>query len=84
MEAVQAVENEHVKRSGGFALLTITADVEVAVVVSAIDQSMDQCRVPVVREDYGLVLGEDRVELIIRDSSGVFSIPLGMGARQSR
>ena len=63
VESIEIVAHDHVERRGDGPLLLVAADVQVVVVRAAVRQTMDEPRVPVVREDDRPVDREQRVEL---------------------
>ncbi len=63
MEPVHIVEHQHVKRSGGRALLHIAADVQVVVSVAPVGEPVNERRVAVIGEDHRFVGSEQRVIL---------------------
>ena len=67
-EAIEAVEHDHVERSGRRTLLAVSVYVEIVVVGTTIRQAVDQGGIAVEREDHRPILGEYRVELHIGES----------------
>ncbi len=68
VEPVEVVEHDHVERRRRRAFLLVAADVEVRVVRAAVRQPVDQPRIAVVGEHDRLRVGEERVELGVRES----------------
>ena len=60
IKPVNVVEHPHIEGRGDGALLLVAADVEIPV-VPAVGQLVDQGGIPVIGEDNGLILGEQRV-----------------------
>ena len=65
MKAVQVVQHRHVKGRRDSAFLLVAADMDVAVVGSAVGQLVNQRRIGMEGEDNWLVSGEQHVEFDI-------------------
>ena len=68
VEAVQVVHHDHVERRRRRAFFLVAAHVQVLVIRAPVGQAMDQPRVAVESEDDRLVLGEQSIEVVIRQS----------------
>ena len=68
MEAVEVVQHDHVERRRRRALFLVAAHVQVLVVRAPVGQAVDQPRVAVEGEDDRLVLGEQGVEIAVRQA----------------
>ena len=65
MEPVEVVHDRHVERRADRPFFLVAAHVQVLVVGAAVGQPVDQPGVAVVGEDDRLVLGEERVEVVV-------------------
>ena len=65
VEPVEVVHDGHVERRADRPFFLVAAHVHVLVVGAAVGQPVDQPRVAVVGEDDRLVLGEERVEVVV-------------------
>ena len=72
MVAVEVVEHHHVERRRGGASLLIPPDMQLGVIAAPIGQPMNEPRIAVEGEDNRPVLGEQRVELAVRQPVWVF------------
>ncbi len=70
MEAVNIVKNTHIEGCGDSSLLLISANVEIRI-AAAIGQLMNELRIAVIREQYGLILGKVHVIISIGQTVGM-------------
>jgi len=75
VEAVELIEHAHVKRRRDRALLDVAAD-EHVLVVAGVRQLVDELRVAVEGEDDGLILREDEVVVLVRETVRVVGMRL--------
>src|SRR5215471_12201197 len=80
VEAIELVQDHHVERRGGRALLLVTTDVHIGVIRAPIGQPMDQPRVAVIGEDDRSVAREQRVEIAVRET--MWMVLAGLQAHQ--
>lgn len=64
-ESIRAVSNREFERGVNVSLFVVTSNVEVGGAVSLVGQTVDEEGVRVEVENYGLVGGKDRVELVV-------------------
>ena len=76
MEAVDPVEHAHIKRGGRGAFFLIAVDVEVAVVGASVGEPMNEPRIAVVGEDYGLICGKECIKVSVWQSVWTNSVVL--------
>src|SRR6202167_2407270 len=68
MEAIEIVENRHIKRGGGRTLFFVTAHVKIVMIVAPIGEAMNQPGIAVIGEDDRLIDCEERVEVDVREA----------------
>jgi len=73
VETVEVIEHGHVEGRGDRAFLLVAANVNVAVIRSAIRQPVDQPRITMEGEDDFLVLGEERIERFVGQAVRMFA-----------
>src|SRR5215471_19983683 len=73
-EAVSLIADGELQRRVDVALLLVAAHVNVVLTGPAVRESVDEPRVSVKVEDHGLVRGEQRLELTVCQTVGVFGI----------
>ena len=71
-EAIHAIENDHIKGSGGGALFDVAANVDIVVIVAAIGEAVDQSGIAVEGKDHRLFGGEEGVEIVVNQAVRVF------------
>ena len=84
VEAVHVVEDRHVERRRDRPLFLVAADVQVVVIRSPIGEAMDQPRIAVVGEDDRLVLGEERVEVVVGQAVRMLASPAAAASGRRR
>ncbi len=80
VEAVEVVEHHHVERRRGGSFFLVAPDMHVGMVGAPVGEAVDQGWVAVVGEDHRPVRGEERVELVVRETVGMLG--LGLQAHQ--
>jgi hypothetical protein len=66
VQSVEFIHNHHVEWRGRRSFLLVSAHMQVLVIGAPIGQSVDQPWIAVEGENNGLVLGEQRIEVVIR------------------
>ena len=72
LEAIHVVAHYHVEWSSRGPLLFVSANVEVVVVGAAVSEAMDQPRISVLSKDHRPAGGEERVEVHVFQTVGMF------------
>src|SRR5579871_1179285 len=73
VKPIQVVQHSHVERRRSGAFFFVAAHMHIVVIRAPIGQSVDQPGIAVKCEHDGLVLGEDRIELVIVHSMRVLA-----------
>src|ERR1700730_10810190 len=72
MVPVEVITHRHIERRCGRSLLLVTPDMQIVMVGAPIGEAMNEPRIPVVRKDDRLVSRENRIELAVCKSMGMF------------
>src|SRR5687767_703116 len=76
MKAVHLIEDDHIEWRGGCSLLFVTANMHIAMVCAPISEPMNEPWVSMKRKDDRLVLGEERIEVMITQSLWMLTVGL--------